>query len=231
MKTSIVLLLKSVKTNLHHLTKRIDRKLNANTEFVIISNNCWGSYFYKRLDRPYNNPFVSLYIFGPDYIRLLGDFDNYMKLPLGFTDKSKYMTGPITFPIGMLGDIEMLFLHDTSEKEAAERWTRRTERMLAVTDKSNYYFKFCDRRIVDKDLINDFHKLPLANKISFGGRKEKAENHFVLTELEDGFDSVFDGWVLFNDTFKYLDAFKWIRTGKMESNLYSRLKSKFKFTY
>ena len=38
-----------------------------NTNFSIISNNCWGGYVYQEQNLPYQSPFVGLFLYAKDY--------------------------------------------------------------------------------------------------------------------------------------------------------------------
>ena len=49
----------------------IKRKKLNNTDFSIISNNCWGGAVYRRYGLPYQSPTVGLYFFAEEYINLL----------------------------------------------------------------------------------------------------------------------------------------------------------------
>ena len=134
--------------------------------FVVISNNCFGAEVYQWYQRPYNTPFIGLFIYGPCYFKLLSNFDHYMDQDLEFIEKSKY-TEPHRawlYPIARLDDIEIHFSHYENEEIAREKWTRRTARMKKEKDKDNYFFKICDRDGNDK-LIEDFHRLPYKKKI------------------------------------------------------------------
>ena len=117
-----------------------DIEIINDKEFVIISNNCWGGSAYQWYKKPYNTPFVGLFIYGSCYMKLLKDFDYYMSQKLAFTSKSKYPSTGKTYPIGMLKDIEIHFEHFKSEDEAREKWERRAARMLQVTNVDNYFF-------------------------------------------------------------------------------------------
>ncbi|HHS93529.1 MAG TPA: DUF1919 domain-containing protein, partial [Campylobacterales bacterium] len=48
-------------------------KINKH-DFSIISNNCWGTFIYKKYGLPYQSPFVNLFIFADDYLKLLENF-------------------------------------------------------------------------------------------------------------------------------------------------------------
>ena len=61
--------------NILKIFKKNSPKL-YNNNFTIVSNNCWGGFIYKRFKLQYNSPFIGLFIFAPDYIYLLKNFNN-----------------------------------------------------------------------------------------------------------------------------------------------------------
>lgn len=150
--------------------KKKDVTSLKNTHFVIIANNCFGGQVYKSFGLPYNTPFVGMFLYGPCYLKLLKDFEEYLAKDLVFVQESFYKDREKTYPVALLGDIELHFSHYTSEKEAAEKWYRRRNRMLENFDLENFYFVISDRERVDNTIIKEFHKLPFKNKISFGAK-------------------------------------------------------------
>lgn len=126
---------------LKKIAARVDKRSFGNKEFVIIANNCWGAEIYKRLDREYNTPFVGLFLYVEDYVRLLENFDTYMSYPLSFINSSKWFNQTPTYPIRLLNDIEIHFLHYKSNEEAQLKWTRRLTRMNLVRDKTIIFSK------------------------------------------------------------------------------------------
>lgn len=190
-----------------------DIKLLKDRKFVIISNNCWGGSLYQWYNRPYNSPFVGLFLYGPCYLKLLSNFEYYMKQELNFTDTSKYPERPKTYPIGILGDVEVHFTHYKTEDEAKLKWQVRTARMLKEENLDNYFFKISDRERVSKELILDFHKLPYKNKISFGLNfysELKDKNHIKVYETQKGKNCVPNGKKMFKLTFLYFNLNKWL---------------------
>lgn len=102
-----------------------------NKNFTIISNNCWGATIYQELNLHYLTPFVGLYLNAPCYIKLLKKLAYYLKLPLTFTETSRYeiynekkRKGEWSYPVGLLdGDIEIHFFHYNSQEEALKNGT------------------------------------------------------------------------------------------------------------
>lgn len=143
----------------------LNRKKLKNTTFTIISDNCWWWFVYQDLKLIYNSPFVGLFLFPECYLKLISNFKENIILPLHFIQKyeSKYASKlEFSYPIGtLLGtDIEIHFLHYSTEGEALIKWNRRKKRI----NFDNILFKingnFSNRAWVEK-----FKKIPLKNKL------------------------------------------------------------------
>ena len=119
-------------------------------------------------DIQYNSPFVGLFFYADDYIRLLTDLDVIYK-PFVFIqrDESRYkdILSKKMYPIGLWPDenIEIHFLHYKSEQECVEKWTRRLSRF----DKNNLVVKFCDKDQCCKEHIEKFDSLSFDHKVCF----------------------------------------------------------------
>ena len=68
-----------------------------------------------------------------------------------------------SYPIGVLHDIEIHFLHYSSPKEAYEKWSRR----LARFNIENIIIKFSEAEKKNVFYIEKFQKLSFKNKICF----------------------------------------------------------------
>jgi len=195
-----------------HYSKK-DIELLKDKNFVIVSDNCWAGSVYQWLERPYNTPFVSIGFYGDCYIKLLSNFDYYMKLPLNFIEESKYKNREITYPLAKLDDVELHFTHYNSVEEAKTKWERRTARMLEETNKDNYIFKMCDAWYASEQNFKDFNDLPFKNKLSFSTKEYKQlnlNNHYQILERDKkDKNKVPNGVKLFKLTFIYLNLFKW----------------------
>jgi uncharacterized protein (DUF1919 family) len=192
-----------------------DISLLKDTNFVIVTNNCWGGAVYQWLERPYNSPFVGIGIKGACYLKLISKFDYYMNTPIQFSKKSKYPDREITYPLGIIDDVEIHFTHYKTEEEAKQKWERRTQRMLNEKNKDNYFFKICDSWDVDKAMMKKFHQLPFKNKISFSiydYSDLNLKNHFRVNQRDKkNKNEIPNGMKLFKLTFLYLNIFQWIK--------------------
>lgn len=193
-----------------------DRARLTNTNFVLISRNCWGGQAYQWLGLPYNTPFVGLFLYGPCYMKLLRNFDTYLQKDLDFIEISKYTDAYNNHPIGLLGDVEIHFQHYESIEEAREKWNRRKQRMLKVS-KDNYFFTICDRREVTPANIKEFHTLEFKNKLSFSFSKiQGLTNHQHLKFIKDPNKKKGtppNGKKRFKLSFLYFDLVHWLNEG------------------
>lgn len=147
------------------------RKHLKNTDFTIISNNCWGGMVYESYNLPKESPTTGLFFMASDYIKFLSDLKGYLDKDLTFMkpEDSKYKDflkedkrfG--SYPIGMLGDIEIMFLHYHSESEAKQKWNRRIERV----NWDKLIVKFNDQNRCTLDDVKAYAKLPYKNKLFF----------------------------------------------------------------
>lgn len=146
-----------------------------NRTFSIVSNNCWGGQVYKKYNLPFNSPFIGLFIFCEDYLKLLENFKYYMNVDLIFIEasKSKYseklkeykIFG--TYPIGVIAEeIEIHFLHYKTEKEALKKWNKRKKRI----NYENLIIKISDKDLATYELLKKFDKLNYENKICFSSK-------------------------------------------------------------
>ena len=144
-------------------------------DWTIVSDNCYGVAYMKALaqetKKPYESPFFSIFIYAPDYITLLENFDEYMKIkpvaqptssedPMG--GKSKYRRVISKYPVlllkGSKGDVELHFAHEKqSPQEAIRKWTSRSSRMNM--NKKDMFVKMDDRDRFTVELGKRFLKL------------------------------------------------------------------------
>lgn len=203
-----------------------DIKKLTNNDFVIISRNCWGGQVYQYLQKPYNTPFVGLFLFGPCYMKLLSSFDEYMQAELRFIAVSKYEESKNNYPIGLLNDIEIHFQHYESNEEATEKWNRRKQRMLEHTNKDNYFFMVCDRRRIDNKDLTNFHELAFKNKVSFALSNlptKKTVNHIKFFKSKyNKKNRIPNGKKRFKLTFLYFDVVHWLNSGEILRTRFKR---------
>lgn len=90
----------------------IPRRRLKNKNFTIICDNCWAGKVYQELGLPYQTPFVGMFVFSPDYIKMLKNLKHYLSgnIPLKFVKESKYIKDfDNAYPLALLDDIELHF--------------------------------------------------------------------------------------------------------------------------
>lgn len=112
------------------LTPVVNRRFEAkcrrrilNKDFSIICSTCIGGVIYHRLGMQFLSPTVNLWLDQKDFVRMIRNLPEYMEKELQFINTDW------NFPVGLLGDVRIMFNHATSEREAAEEWNRRKGRI------------------------------------------------------------------------------------------------------
>ena len=130
----------------HNLANYRRKKINK-TRFTIISNNCWGGGIYESYNLVKQSPTIGMYILPGDYLKFISNIDrNYG-----------------SYPVGVLDDIEIYFMHYKNREIVKSKWKRRIDRICW----DHIIFKFNDQNGCTNEQLIQFAKLPLPNKIAF----------------------------------------------------------------
>ncbi|MGD0941244.1 MAG: DUF1919 domain-containing protein [Terracidiphilus sp.] len=191
------------------LQKRLDRQkiLKKTAELkdrniTIISNNCAGGFIYKDLNLVFNSPTIGLFFYSPDYIKFLKELDYYLAKELSFTDKSKYK-GEFAYPIGLLDEIEIHFVHYKDETHARTKWDLRKTRIL----KDRLFILGAEVMECTPEIIREFDELPYKNKLFFS---QHAYPQFGSTvQLKEYENCEFEDYMRWRGWNMYVDLIKW----------------------
>lgn len=170
------------------------RKKALKKPFTIISNNCWGGYIYRLFNMEYQSPTVGLFIMPDDYLKFINNLEYYIndcKLSFIEPDKSHnydYLKNTPHFgeyPVGVLGDIEICFVHYASRKEAREKWNRRCKRI----NWNNLIIKFNDQNGCTKNHIDGFNRIDKYKKmVCFVAKNYPGRYNIYMREFKsDGY--------------------------------------------
>ena len=180
--------LEGFRLNIRKILIRITRQKRKRKlicdNFTIISNNCWGGMVYESFGIVKQSPTVGLFFMADEYIKFLKKFPDILYKEIRFIkpELSRYAeflkTDPRfgSYPIGLLEDVEICFLHYHSEDEVLQKWRRRCERI----DFNHIIFKMNDQNLCTKDNLIEFSKLPFANKIAFSVNNYNVPNLCVI---------------------------------------------------
>ena len=171
-------------------------KLIANYRFeCIISNNCYGLRYYRSKQIAYNTPFVGMYINAPCYIKLLENFDEYMKLTPKPITASKY--GAIKQgSVAVLKDVEIHFWHDDDVLDAIDKWEMRKKRLYPL---DQCIIKFCDRDHFEDSFVQRFDALSRykQKKLMVSNSRHHFKKKVETTQVyRIGVDKMIDGYQL-----------------------------------
>ena len=140
------------------------------TDFSIISHNCWAGSVYRYFGLQYSSPTEGLYFFPEDYIKFVSRLRHYLTSDIQFIEArdSRHShelaeKGEMSVPVGVIDDIEVIFLHYPTSEEAKEKWIRRSARV----NWDNLFIKFSQMNGCSQDALQQFDDLPFANKICF----------------------------------------------------------------
>ena len=175
----------------------VDSRLDFNN-LSLISNNCWGYEIFKNSDIKYNTPFVGLFVYPNDYLKLLQNPKFYLEYPLKIED---FVFSD--YPIARIHDIDIHFLHYDSNYDALSKWNRRRLRLLNFIDTSGFdqvIVKFCNRDNPTKKQVEDFQSLSYKRKIYLDGS--------VSQLILDDKNIVFSGKKLYSLRFLYPIKFR-----------------------
>ncbi|MFK3588071.1 DUF1919 domain-containing protein [Lactobacillus sp. 23-2] len=158
-------------------TKR--RKQLHNVNFTILSSNCVGGVIYHDLGLQFKSPTINLWFTPKDYLKFLFSLNKYLSIDLVEETKKD-----VDYPVGLLGDIHLYFLHYKTFAEAKSKWNSRKKRI----NEDNIYVTFTDRDGFDDDDFQGFLALPYKHKILLAGNKryESKYTHIISKHSEDG---------------------------------------------
>lgn len=179
--------------------------------FTLICNNCYSGHLYEVLKRPYNTPTVGLYFYAEDYVKFVSNLEVYLKEELSFVATTKHAEAikdhqEKKYPIGVLSNnLEIHFLHYTSQEEAKSKWDRRKERV----DMNTVLVIMNDQNKFNQELMAKFDQLKYP-KIFLSAKARNGKNVKVV-DYYKGRDCVGD---MYNDklkVFKNFDLVHWIK--------------------
>ena len=180
--------------------------------FTILSNNCWGAHVYRYFGVPYNSPTVGLYIWPDSYLKFLKNLDYYLAQELRFINYKEsphkdvlIERGETEKPIGMLDDVEIVFLHYKSPEEAKEKWNRRAARM----DKEHLLVKCSMQNGMTEEQVREFDHLEYKHKMVFVPRPMPEVKSAVWYRKSGSAEQVKDDVLYFN---RYVNLADWINS-------------------
>lgn len=196
----------SRKTFRNHIDRIRYHKYHGEKNISIISQNCIGGVMCHDLGLRFNSPTINLYMEAEDYIRFLENLDYYLDID---ANELEFLDEKVDYPVGILRDIKIYFVHYSKEKDIIEKWNKRRKRI----NKKSLCVIMTDRDGCTPEIIDRFLHLPY-RKIFFSHKKETNKDIIYMPcfkkQLQVGsltdFCSVL-GKRYYN---KYFDYVKWL---------------------
>lgn len=133
----------------------IKRKRLKNKNPTVFSANCNGAMILHDMKCRYNSPFVNLFLLPDDFLKFLKSPEKYLN-----AEPIELKTNQI-YPVGLVGDIIVYFMHYKNFDEAKQKWVERSKRV----DMNNLFIMMTDKNGCTEKHIAEFDSLPYKNKV------------------------------------------------------------------
>lgn len=174
-------LTKYYRTFLRDKLNKNNRARLKNHDFTIISSNCVGGVITHELGQRFDSPTVNLYFEPSDYLKFLKNFRHYIEDGILIENKQKSVERG--YPVGILEDITLYFVHYESFEQAKEKWIERCKRIHW----DNIYFLMTQRDGCSDKQVKEFDELPYQHKVIFTRKKfdDVGSSYFINNSLQD----------------------------------------------
>lgn len=136
------------------------RKALKNTNFSIISSDCFGSFVYHTLGERFNTPTINLFFSQDDFLKFVLNLNGFL-----LSDLVEIKDSSVKYPVGQLeynnSSIRIDFMHYSSFEEAKTKWDERKKRV----DFSNIYIIQVIQSGLTQEYADLFSALPYKNKL------------------------------------------------------------------
>lgn len=156
-----ILLAARKKTSVAFRPKRDARihEMLEGVDFSIFCNNCLAGVFYHDAQRQFTTSTINTAMDGEDFLRFLENPKHYLNHPMLFVEFPGH-----DYPIALIDDIEVRFVHYKTQQEAEEKWRQRGERIVW----DNLYVVATNHDGLNTDAAMErFDRLPYKCKIMY----------------------------------------------------------------
>ena len=137
------------------LFKTMRRIRLKNRRPTIIADNCNAGIIYHDLGLPFLSPTINLYFLPADYLKFLQNLQHYLQV-----EPKETMDTSVAWPVGMLDDVKVYFMHYKSFAEAREKWISRTARI----DFDNLFVLMSEKNGCTYEQMQTFDAMPFQHK-------------------------------------------------------------------
>ncbi|EOU2062754.1 DUF1919 domain-containing protein [Clostridium perfringens] len=187
------------------------RKNIKNKDFTIISSNCIGGMLYNDLGLKFLSPTINLFFTANDFVKFCENLNYYLSIEVDY-----YGESDSGYPIGILDDIKLHFVHYKSFEQAKLKWEERKKRI----NYENIFIIATDRDGLTKSLLQRFNELKY-KKVLFSSKIYNEYDFVVTVSKFNGKESVgemtrycnFKGEKYYQ---KYFDFINWLNSNMKE---------------
>ena len=188
---------------------RLPGSVYETDRITLLCNTCLGGVILSDLHMRFNSPFINLWMYPKDFLKVCGDLTSYMEQPLVFIEDRR------EYPVALLGDVKIYFRHYHSRDEAAEAWERRKKRMSP----DHLFILFSERNGCTYEDLKAFDALPYARKAVITTKEyPEIQPAVYIEEFEDEKASGIGTRYRKGGCRRYIDDFdyvEWFRSGKI----------------
>lgn len=140
----------------------------------IISRTCLGGMLSRTIGLEYLSPFRNMRMGEEDYIKLLNNFEEYMKYDLVYSGAQLFnKTQQVYYPVMNLNDIRIEFPHTNRASKVILEWNERKERI----NRSNLFVINLTER---EDIARQFSEIPFEHKACFTNFQSNIPNTIFI---------------------------------------------------
>lgn len=171
---------------------------------TIISSNCLAGCIYSDLGKEFLSPTINTFFYAECFIKFCENLNYYLSLELIMTESSKY-ANDISYPVGLLGDVEIHFLHYSDFTDAYNKWNRRKEKV----NYENIKFIMTDRDGFNENIAKRFSTLNGEGNIIFTAKKYNYDCEVYCKYERDVISSDFTSFRKYE---RYINIVEWFNS-------------------
>lgn len=136
--------------------RRLRNRLK-NKDFSLFSPNCYAGLIYHRLGLQFKSPTINmLFPSKKEYLKFVSDLKRYLSYELVESKDERF-----PYPVGVIGDVELVFNHYKSFDEAKNAWNKRKQRI----NFDNIFIIFDDYVDAEYDDLVRLNQIPCRGKV------------------------------------------------------------------
>lgn len=155
------------------LSRIVKKKLDL-SDVSIISMNCIGGILYHDCESKFLTPTIDLFFEPGDFIKFVNNLEIYL------AETPRVIMGS-RFPIGVLGDIKLYFMHYDTPEEAFQKWEERKQRII----KDRIFVIMAERNGFSKQDFENFKKIKYPKFLFTKTREYKCGDSVCMPMYKD----------------------------------------------